>query len=97
MKREVVIATVGALSAAAVSFAGPNQQPPSGPLDQFDVGLNPAIDEPGQPGVTPPSGEFGNPPTNGQIPAVPLPGPALMGALGLGALMSIRRRWSTRD
>lgn len=98
MLRQAVIATFGALSVAAVSFAGPEIQPPIGPTDQFDVGLNPSIDEPGIPGRTPAVVEQGPGPGPGQgTPAVPLPGPALMGAVGLGALLSIRRRWSDRD
>lgn len=98
MLRQVVIATLGALSAAAICVAGPASEPPIGPTDQFDIGLDPSIDEPGLPGRVPATTELGpaNPP--GTAPqAIPLPGPALMGAVGLGALLSMRRRWNVRD
>ncbi len=95
MKREFVLSFAGALCVSAVVVAGPEFQPPIGATDQFGAVIDAEIGELPSTGRTPGVIEIGgNPP---QIPAVPLPGPALMGAVGLAALMSIRRRWSTRD
>lgn len=98
MKRQVVIATLGAMSAAAVCVAAPTKEQPVGLTDRFDIGNNPAIEEPALPGHLPPAVEFGPGGTQPGTPvAAPLPGPALMGAVGLGALLSIRRRWTERN
>lgn len=96
MRREATAAFVAAIVAASAAFAGPETTPPIGPVDEFNAGLNPDGADLGSPGRVPFNAEQGEPPqTSGPI-AAPLPGPALMGAAGLLAVMGIRRRWSDR-
>lgn len=90
------VVVVGGLSGAAL--AAPTSNPPAGPFD--DVALSAPVDfeMPGMMGRPPEVGMVTGPGPVGQpgpgAQGIPLPGPALMAAVGLGALFSRHRRSS---
>ncbi len=105
MKREVQMAisaiagvvVVGSLS--GLSQAAPASNPDSNAFDHFVAPSPNDFDNAGQIGGSPGVGGVvaGPGPTNGPGgQAIPLPGPALMGVVGLGAAFSLRRRWNVK-
>ncbi len=89
------VVVVGGLSGAAL--AAPSANPPTGPLDDVAISAPVDFEMPGMTGRPPEVGMVTGPGPGTAPPGaqgVPLPGPALMGAVGLGALFSRRRRSS---